>query len=57
MVFWGFLTCVGRVYGYYHEGLFVAIVQQYWFHALYRVGHFLVPATILIKNKEIENVE
>ncbi len=51
MAFWGFLTCIGRIYGYYHEGLFLVVLEQYWFHALYRIGHFLVPAAV-IKNQK-----
>jgi hypothetical protein len=43
MIIWGFLTSFARVYGYLHEGLFLIILKQYWFHALYRCCHFLLP--------------
>ena len=43
MVIWGFLTSISRVYGYWHEGMFLSTLQQYWFHSLYRFCHFLLP--------------
>ena len=43
MIIWGFLTSISRVYGYWHEGMFLSTLQQYWFHSLYRFCHFLLP--------------
>jgi hypothetical protein len=51
MLIWGFLTTMARVYGNWHEGLGAESFNQYWFHSLYRFGHFLVPLSILIGNK------
>ena len=49
MVIWGFLTSFARVYGSIHEALFTTILQQYWFHVLYRCSHFLLPIVCFFK--------
>ena len=51
MLIWGFLTSIARIYGYWHEGMFVSTFQQYWFHTLYRFCHFLLPIMCLLSKK------
>jgi hypothetical protein len=49
MIIWGFLTSFARIYGNLHEGMSLSILQQYWFHTLYRCCHFLLPIVCFLK--------
>ncbi len=49
MFIWGLLTTSARIFGHWHEDTFAVVFLQYWFHAMYRIGHFLVPLALLFE--------
>ncbi len=48
MVFWGFATAVSRLWGNFHMNMILSSIDQWWYHAVFRLPHGILPLICIL---------